>query len=44
MKRKDTVEDHKNKITLQRRKTVKIEDKEQSDGFGTVHSIYTKTV
>ena len=42
MKRKDTVEDHKNKITLQRRKTVKIEDKEQSDGFGTVHSIYTK--
>ena len=42
MKRRDTVEDHKNKITLQRRKTVKIEDKEQSDGFGTVHSIYTK--
>ena len=30
MKRKDTVEDHKNKITFQRRKTVKMEDKEQS--------------
>ena len=30
MKRKDTVEDHKNKITLQRRKTVKMENKEQS--------------
>ena len=27
MKRKYIVEDHKNKITLQRRKTVKMEDK-----------------
>ena len=42
MKRKDTVEDHKNKITLQRRKTVKMEDKEQSKMALELIIVYTQ--
>ena len=45
MKRKDTVEDHKNKITFQRRKTVKMEDKEQSKMDLELFKVYAqKTV